>query len=191
MTCRTHCWNSWQQSRLTLFGDQVGCGRIDSISFATHLRTWEEGVWNLPDEMFTKLENGFFEFRPPDFQTSTKIAPAREHFSGQITLLSSSANSSGATNFIALLRDKRKNVKVVGESTGGTAEGTTAGLIFFLKLPNCGTTIRIPALRNFNPVSAFEPGLGVEPDVHVQSSLEDFLNRSDTTLELAVKKGAG
>jgi hypothetical protein len=44
------------------------------------------------------------------------------------------------------------------------------------------------ALRNFNSVSRFEPGAGVQPDTRVGPSLVDFLEGKDAVLEMAVSR---
>ena len=153
-----------------------------------HISTWDQGVWNLPEKLFTELDNGFFEFRPPGFVDSYIIEPLPNHFQGRVPILCSGHNSSGATNFIGLIRDKRQNTRVIGEPTAGTAEGTTAGLIFFLKLPNSGITVRIPVLRNFNDIEDFEPGLGVRPDVEIIETVDDFLKQRDSALQTALRE---
>ena len=40
-----------------------------------------------------------------------------------------------------------ERVTLVGEPTGGSAAGPTAGILFFLTLPNSGLTVNVPALR--------------------------------------------
>ena len=70
-------------------------------------------------------------------------------------------------------------------TTGGSAEGPTAGVIFFLKLPNSRIVVRVPALRSWVNVDNPEPGMGVMPDIVVRPTAEDWLAGRDVVLERA------
>ena len=85
---------------------------------------------------------------------------------------------------IAKLKDE-KRITVIGEATGGSAEGPTAGRLFFLKLPHSGIVVRVPNYWNLMSISAFTQGNGVAPDVEVVPTLEDFLAGKDRALEVA------
>jgi len=82
---------------------------------------------------------------------------------------------------IAKLHDAHR-VRLVGESTGGSAEGPTAGFILFLKLPNSGITVRVPDMWNRMAISQFRRGYGVDPDTLVVPTLDDFLADRDPVL---------
>ena len=85
---------------------------------------------------------------------------------------------------IAKLKDE-KRVSVIGEATGGSAEGPTAGRIFFLKLLNSGFVVRVPNFWYLMSIFAFTQGKGVAPDIEVKSALEDFLADRDGAMEIA------
>ena len=75
----------------------------------------------------------------------------------------------------------------MGEPTGGSAEGPTAGVMLFLKLPHSGIVMRVPAMRSWVNVEHPQPGRGVMPDVVVVPTFEDWLAGRDAVLEAAVR----
>jgi C-terminal processing protease CtpA/Prc len=83
---------------------------------------------------------------------------------------------------IAKLKDLGR-VTLVGEATGGSAEGPTAGNLLMLRLPASGILVRVPLIFSRMDIRAFEPGLGVKPDVEVKQTLEDFLAGKDSVME--------
>ena len=85
---------------------------------------------------------------------------------------------------IAKLKDE-KRITVIGEATGGSAEGPTAGRLFFLKLPHSGIVVRVPNYWNLMSIASFSQGKGVAPDVEVVPTLEDFLTGRDRALDAA------
>ena len=75
--------------------------------------------------------------------------------------------------FLAKLQDLGR-ATIIGEETGGSAEGPTANVLFFLKLPNSKIVARLPAQRVYNDVDNFRPGYGVSPDIAVQTTLQEL-----------------
>jgi hypothetical protein len=148
-----------------------------------HLSTWDESVFSLPEQLFRDLGNGYFEMNIPG--GSGGDLPTRANtFDGDVVVLSSAANASGATMFIAMAQE-HYGVRVVGEPTGGSAEGPTAGVIFFLTLPNSGIKVRVPGIRSWLNVENPSPGMGVVPDVEVRPTVDDWLTGRDAALEAA------
>lgn len=146
-----------------------------------HLSTWDQRVFEAPDEMFKKLDNGFYEF------VASGSEPTRPNplaFGGRFSVLVGPANQSGATITLAFLRAYRPNTRLIGEATGGSAEGPTAGVILFLKLPGSGITVRIPGIRSRLGVP-FVPGMGQEPDLIVRETVADWIAGRDAVLEAA------
>lgn len=144
------------------------------------LSTWDESVFSMPADLFTPLPNGFFELRTEP----QRIEPLEPRFSGRLIALCGPANASGATLFLAGLRERRP-VTLVGAPTGGSVEGPTAGTILFLKLPETGAVVRIPALRSFTGFTPPAPGRGLVPDIDVRPSPEDLVRGRDPVLERA------
>lgn len=147
-----------------------------------HIQSWGDPkeLFEPPVERFVKLPDGSYEEipRPPKRDTS----PHR--FQGRVTILIGPDNGSGSTMLIARLKDEGR-VRLVGQPTGGSAEGPTGGQIFFLKLPASGITVRIPVKWSLTDISSFKRGYGVAPDVEVRPTLEDFLSGRDAALAAA------
>ena len=75
---------------------------------------------------------------------------------------------------------------LVGEKTGGSPNGTTAGVILTLALPNSGIRTRIPQFRYFNNVDGFKDGYGAQPDIAAPLTAEAFLADRDPSMEAAM-----
>ena len=157
--------------------------RIDA-DLRKHLKTWDETAFSKPAAIFDRLENGWYELKAK-FAGIAPVTPHPDRFHGRITILVGPYNASGATLLLAQLQPF-ENIRLVGRATGGSAEGPTAGLIFFLDLPNSGIRVNVPAVFE-RSTAEFEPGLGVTPDVVVNDTVEDFLAERDAVLETARK----
>ncbi len=174
-------WNKPVQQKAIRFG-----------AWTKDVETWgdRQEIFEPPVENFRKLASGFYERitseATPDERPN---APAADRFSGRVSILSSPVNASGTTMLIAKLKDE-KRVTVIGEATGGSAEGPTAGRIFFLKLPNSGLVVRVPNFWNLMSIAAFMQGKGVAPDIEVKATLQDFLAGIDRAMEIAKSPAA-
>ena len=169
-------WNKPIQQKVIRFG-----------AWSKYVETWgdRKEIFEPPAENFRKLSNGFYERITSDATPDQRPnAIAADRFAGRVTVLSSPVNASGTTMLIAKLKDE-KRITIVGEATGGSAEGPTAGRLFFLKLPNSGITVRVPNYWNLMSIGAFIAGKGVAPDVEVVPTLEDFLAGKDRVLDVA------
>lgn len=161
---------------------QEGKGWVKTFRFgdlADKLETWDRSMLSLPEEAFDKLDNGFYQLK----SQGRVVQPQQPGFSGRVIALCGPANQSGATIFLAALREKR-GATLVGEPTGGSVEGPTAGIIFFLPLPESGLRVRIPAVRGVTGLKAGLPGRGIDPDVTVNAPA---LPPADATLEKALE----
>jgi hypothetical protein len=149
-----------------------------------HIETWgdPQRVFERPLEEFNMLPNGWYEERPEP--EDLLLEPAADRFKGRLTVLIGPRNASGATMVLAKLKEARR-ATFIGESTGGSAEGPTAGQIFFLELPNSHIKVRIPAKLSLTDIRHFEPGYGVAPNVGIAPTLDDWLAHRDPVLEAA------
>lgn len=147
-----------------------------------YIETWgdRKALFEAPEERFRKLPDGWYE----EIRDAAPAEPSPYRFKGRVTVLTGPGNGSGSTMLIAKLKDEGR-VRLVGMPTGGSAEGPTGGQIFFLKLPESGITVRVPAKRSLTNISTFKPGLGVAPDVEVRPTLADFLAGRDPALGVA------
>lgn len=163
--------SSRQWVRVFRFGD-----------LADKLETWDRSVMNMPAELFKDLGNGYFEIQN---ETPKSLAPLEPVFKGRLLALCGPANASGATLFLADLQSRRE-VILIGEPTGGSVEGPTAGIILFLPLPNTGIKVRIPAIRTVTGFQSKSQGGGIEPDVTISPTLSERLAEKDVVLERAL-----
>lgn len=150
-----------------------------------HLSTWDERALDPPAELFVDRGDGWFVTRGSEINGGLQAAEpfdASRRFDGELVVLCGPANASGATNFMAMLTTHR-DVTFVGQPTGGNVEGPTAGLLYFLTLPNSGARIRIPWFRQFNAVDVPRPGRAIEPDVWIEPTLEDWREGRDPVLD--------
>lgn len=150
-----------------------------------HIERWDGGPseYSLPESDYVKAADGLWDRKPgPGTPALNPVDPAPDVFKGRVTVLIGPANNSGATMLIAKLKDLGR-VKLVGEATGGSAEGPTAGNLLMLRLPASGVLIRVPLIFSRMDIRAFDPGLGVKPDVEVKQTLEDFLAGRDSVME--------
>ncbi len=151
-----------------------------------HIFTWEKRALNPKASRFNKNTDGSYSFKPNVLDDTQWIKPDKTAFTGRLIVLTSRNNSSGSTNLMSALKS-RPNTTFLGEKTGGSVEGPTAGVLFFLKLPQSGITARIPVFRYYNDVDNFDSGLGITPDVPVTQSKSDLIKGIDTILQAALK----
>ncbi len=156
-------------------------------AFRKHLSTWDEGVFNLPASLFTEEVDGMYAVSPEVSGGTREIEPAADAWRGPLTVLIGPSNESGATILLAELRDER-TATLVGESTGGSAEGPTGGVIAFLSLPESTIRVRVPLLWTTTSYKAFTPGKGIEPDIAVATTIEDVRTGRDRAMEIAMEK---
>jgi hypothetical protein len=159
--------------------------RIDS-TLAAAFDTWGDRapIFTPSAALFVARPDGWFAQKG---EVDT-LQPAPDRFRGHVSVLIDRSNSSATTMLVAVLQQsgaRTGRLRLIGEETGGSAEGVTAGQILFLKLPNSGIRVRIPLKRTDVNVTTFVPGLGVFPDVDATESLADFRAGVDRALVTA------
>ncbi len=161
--------------------------RVKTINFdglREHLSTWDDRALNPSPQMFSKNDDGSYSFRSEFTDETDVINPARHAFAGKLLILTSDNNASGSTNVLAVLAGLGR-ATLIGERTGGSAEGTTAGILFTLNLPESGVRARIPVMRDYNNVPEFKPGMGVDPDISAPMTIDAWRAGRDPALEAA------
>ncbi len=159
--------------------------RIDS-ALAAAFDTWGDraAIFTPSATLFNVRRDGWFAEKGGD----VTLQPAPGRFRGHVSVLVDRSNSSATTMLVAVLQQvgaRTGLLRLVGEETGGSAEGVTAGQILFLKLPNSGVRVRIPLKRSDVNVASFVPGLGVFPDIDATETLIDFRSGVDRALVTA------
>lgn len=158
---------------------------IDS-TLSTALDTWgnRTAIFAPAESLFTRRADGWFAER----SAVGVIQPSRDAFTGRVSVLVGRHNGSGATMLLAVLQEmgvRTGKLRLVGEETGGSAAGPTAGQILSLKLPNSGMRVRIPLERSDVNVSNPLFGMGAFPDVDGTQTIGDFRARIDRALVTA------
>jgi hypothetical protein len=108
------------------------------------------------------------------------------HFKGNIYILTG-GNSFSATTLFAQELKGQKNVKIIGEETGGGAYGNTAWLLPELTLPNTRLRVTIPKFRFIMRKELVKDGRGVVPDIYAAPTAKDIRRGTDAKIE-AVKR---
>ncbi|MEM1412905.1 MAG: S41 family peptidase [Pseudomonadota bacterium] len=168
----------------TLLVQDMRVATLDHDGLLEHLSSWDERALDPNPLGFRKNDDGSYSLRSFLSDELKKLKPKKLAFDGELIVLTSDENSSGSTNLIAFL-DGLGRATLVGEKTGGSAEGVTAGVLFFLELPESGVRTRLPFFRYTNNVPSFERGMGVTPDLAAPMTVEAFLTGRDPAMEAA------
>jgi len=158
---------------------------FDLDGLRDHLSTWARWAMNPPASLFDPREDGWWSLKPSAGGAGDPIEPADGAFDGDIAVLTGPTNSSGATSIIAALTT-RGRVTLVGEATGGSQEGPTAGILYFLTLPNSQIVVRVPWQLTVQNVADPEFGLGFQPDIEAPLTYEAWLAGRDPALDAAI-----
>jgi C-terminal processing protease CtpA/Prc len=163
---------------------------IDLSGLVDHLSTWEPAALKLKASYFHELDDGWYSLKPRYGGAGDALKPVSQSFDGKVIVLTSAQNSSGAASFMGAMLESGR-ATLVGERTGGSQEGPTAGLIYFLTLPNSKIVVRVPAHLTLQAISNPEFGQGFNPDIEVNETVETWLAGRDPALERALALAAG
>lgn len=162
---------------------------LDLSGIRPYLSTWDSRALNPDPRGFIANDDGTYTLRDGIMDDTAVIVPADAAFEGRLLVLTSNENSSGSTNLLTILAQQARTT-LIGERTGGSAEGPTAGLLFTLTLPESGIRTRIPLFRFRNNTDTFEPGLGLSPDLGAKMTIADFRAGRDPALDKAMELAA-
>ncbi|HUR10924.1 MAG TPA: S41 family peptidase, partial [Flavitalea sp.] len=107
----------------------------------------------------------------------------RNHFNGNVYLITGGNSFSATTLFVQALKGQ-DNVLIVGEETGGGAYGNTAWMIPDVKLPHTRIKFRLPKFRLVMNSDLVKEGRGVKPDLEVLPSIESIRYGIDMKVEV-------
>ena len=110
----------------------------------------------------------------------------KNHFDGNVYVLTNGLTFSASSLFCADLKGQ-KNIKLVGEETGGGWYGNSGIMIPNIKLPNTKLRVRLPVFRLVQYQHISIKGTGVMPDIYVGPNWRDVLNGVDTKMEVVKK----
>jgi hypothetical protein len=123
----------------------------------------------------TKDENGQYQYK---LVGSRKSKNASNHYDGKIYVLINGGSFSASCILSAALKSN-PNVTFVGEETGGAFNGTVAGIMPVVDLPNSKIPLRL-GLMDIKTINQTEVnGRGIFPDIEISSSIQDKVNNKD------------
>ena len=138
--------------------------------------------WLITSIITKKKSDGYYHF---GFYERHVFKPVgKYHFDGNIYILTG-GNSFSATTLFAQELKGQKNVKIIGEETGGGGYGNTAWIIPELTLPNTRLRIGIPKFRFVMRSNLVREGRGVMPDIYAAPTANDIKRGIDVKIEKA------
>ena len=165
-------------------GDFTIVESYDFSGLREHIRTWDPSALDPDPERFIALPDGRFQLSEGVNSLERDIRRAEHAFDGEVVLLTSRANASGVTQMIGALRNQ-DHVTLIGEETGGSQEGPTAGVIWFVELPQSGIVVRVPWWLQISTLADPAFGRGFQPDIAARDTYETWLSGRDPALEAA------
>ena len=117
-----------------------------------------------------------------DVYVYTIVPRKRNHYDGALYVFTNGGTFSAAAMTAAYIK-QRPNSMLIGEETGGAAEGCNAGVTAVYRLPNTGLRVFVPAFRIVHDVSSNKTGKGVLPNVPIHYGYKDLQLRRDLELE--------
>ncbi len=130
--------------------------------------------------MTRKGEDGNYHFRY--FEKKRFDPKKKNHFNGEVYLLSGGNTFSAATLVMHSLKGQ-ENVTIVGEETGGGQYGNNAWLIPDVTLPNTNMRFRLPLFRLVIDKNAAK-GYGVQPEVEVLPTADAIRRSRDFKMDV-------
>jgi hypothetical protein len=150
-----------------------------SSAYRDHIK-FQPIYWLITTIITRKKDDGNFHF---GFFERHNFKPYRKyHYNNNVYILTG-GNSFSATTLFAQELKGQKNVKIIGEETGGGAYGNTAWIIPVLTLPNTKVRVSIPKFRFVMRPELVKEGRGVMPDVYVTPNADDIRRGVDVKLE--------
>lgn len=149
-----------------------------------YIDTWDPGFATL-GEGATDLGDGFFRL---DQRAARVITPLGPRFGGKLIILTDAQNSSATFGFASIIKQYRLGT-IIGTPTGGNQRGINGGAFYFLRLPNSGIEVDVPLIGYFPSVA--KPDAGIDPDVLIRPSLQDYARGRDVVMERAMAFAAG
>ena len=117
------------------------------------------------------------------------VSPRREgeggpyyHYDKPVVVLADAGTSGTAEVLMAALKSRK------GATLMGTASAGAIGRSEAVRLANSGIAVRICTTASYRPDGKLFDGRGVEPDVELWPEPNDFIGRTDSMLEAAVKR---
>lgn len=127
----------------------------------------------------TKNSDGNYQYKLVGSREKTN---AENYFDGKIYVLINGGSFSASCILSSSLK-ANPNVTFVGEETGGAFNGTVAGLMPIVDLPNSKIPLRLGLMdiKTINQTNVV--GRGVFPDIEIPLTVDDKINNRDPQLD--------
>ena len=126
-----------------------------------------------------RLSDGRFHFTR--FERKIWEPKKKNHFDGNVFLIQGGFSYSATTLLLGELRGQR-NIRLVGEETGGAYYGNSAMLLPNIKLPHSKIRVTLPLFRVVAG-SNRPKGIGIPPDIEVPPSSDAIRRGVDPKIE--------
>jgi carboxyl-terminal processing protease len=103
------------------------------------------------------------------------VQPTNDPYQGKVIILANRFSASAAEDFIMAFKDTHRGV-IIGESTWGST-----GMQYRYDFGN-GINIHIGTIRSYFPDGAPFEGVGIEPDIPVNFTRDDYYKDRDPVL---------
>lgn len=108
--------------------------------------------------------------------------PKPDAFTGPLYVITDGMTFSAAAIISSHLKG-RPQTTFVGDETGGTFNGTVAGIMPILKLPHSKLKLRVGLMTVKPSIQTEENGYGVKPDVYINPSIDELIEEIDPELQ--------
>lgn len=103
-------------------------------------------------------------------------------FKGKMYVLIDGGSFSASSIISSNLKGSKRAI-FVGEETGGAFNGTVAGQMPIIKLPNSKVRMRVGLMKIVPHYKTEEQGHGIRPDIEIIPTLEDKINGNDPEMK--------
>jgi hypothetical protein len=129
------------------------------------------------------------EWTPPKDRFSQwhyfMVSPSKDeryyHYKKPVVILMDRGNFSACDIFLGAFKGW-KNFTLMGQPSGGGS-----GCRKEYRLSNSGIGVRLSRMASFRPNGRLYDGNGIQPDIFVESVPTDFIGKTDTVLDTAIK----
>ena len=120
-------------------------------------------------------------------QSSKLTDPKPLNYKNKIYVITDGMTFSAAAIISSHLKGRNRAI-FVGEETGGTFNGTVAGMMPVLKLPHSKLKLRVGLMTIKPKEQTKKEGFGVIPNVKIKPTIEEIVSKSDPELQWILKE---
>jgi C-terminal processing protease CtpA/Prc len=151
-----------------------------SSKYSAYIK-WQPMYWLMMTMVTHKKKDNRFHFGY--FERHYFTPKKQNHFDGEVYIITGGNSFSATTLFAQKLKGQR-NVRLVGEETGGGSYGNTAWMMPEVTLPKTRIRFRLPKFRLVMDKELVKEGRGVMPDIPASPSVEDIRKGVDVKADM-------